>query len=149
MVQLTISPHWFSQWLGAEQVSSHYLNQYWPCSLTHICGTRGRWVKVYYIIPGESFSNFAQSTVVWMWCSLHSFRIVCVIKNKLKINEILLNFYWSWLSEGFCILSFAAKEKCEIFASVRHATYGGNKKVSPLLTHWRYCSLALSNRYRV
>ena len=24
---------------------SHYLNQCWPCSLTHICGTRGRWVN--------------------------------------------------------------------------------------------------------
>ena len=24
---------------------SHYLNQCWPSSLTHICGTRQRWVK--------------------------------------------------------------------------------------------------------
>ena len=31
--QLTISEHLF------------YLNQYWPSLLTHICGTRGRWVK--------------------------------------------------------------------------------------------------------
>ena len=26
-------------------MTSHYLNQYWPHSLTHICGTRGRWVN--------------------------------------------------------------------------------------------------------
>ena len=26
-VQLTISQHWFRQWLGTEQVTSHYLNQ--------------------------------------------------------------------------------------------------------------------------
>ena len=25
--------------------TSHYLNECWPDSLTHICGTRGRWVK--------------------------------------------------------------------------------------------------------
>ena len=29
----------------AEQKTSHYLNQCWPSSLTHICGTRGIWVK--------------------------------------------------------------------------------------------------------
>ena len=31
--------------LGAEQAPSTYLNQCWPSSPTHICGTRGRWVK--------------------------------------------------------------------------------------------------------
>ena len=31
--------------LGAEQATSHYLNQCWPSSLTHICVTGGRWVK--------------------------------------------------------------------------------------------------------
>ena len=44
-VKLTISQHWFRWWLGAKQSTSHYLNQCWPSSLTHICGTRGRWVK--------------------------------------------------------------------------------------------------------
>ena len=27
------------------QATSNYLNQWWPSSLTHICGTRGRWVN--------------------------------------------------------------------------------------------------------
>ena len=27
------------------QETSHYLNQWWPSSLTHICGTWGRWVN--------------------------------------------------------------------------------------------------------
>ena len=46
-VQLTIFRHWFRWWLGADQATSHYLNQCWPSSLTHIhvCCTRGRWVK--------------------------------------------------------------------------------------------------------
>ena len=39
-VQLTIRQHWFRQWLGAEQATSHYLKQCLPSSLTHICGTR-------------------------------------------------------------------------------------------------------------
>ena len=28
-------------------MTSHYLNQYWPNSLTRICGTRGRWIKLW------------------------------------------------------------------------------------------------------
>ena len=42
-VQLRISQHRFRKWLGAEQATSHYLNQCWPSSLSHICGARGRW----------------------------------------------------------------------------------------------------------
>ena len=34
------------QIMAWQQISaSHYLNQCWPSSLTHICGTRGRWIK--------------------------------------------------------------------------------------------------------
>ena len=44
-VQLTINQHWFRWWLGTEQATSHYLNQCWPSSLTHICGTKGRLVN--------------------------------------------------------------------------------------------------------
>ena len=40
-VQLTISEHWFREWLGAEQVTSHYLNQCWSSSPTHTCSTKG------------------------------------------------------------------------------------------------------------
>ena len=28
-VQLTISQHWFRQWLGADRATSHYLDQWW------------------------------------------------------------------------------------------------------------------------
>ena len=44
--QLTVSLHWFRWWLGAEQATSHYLNQCWPRSLTHICDARQRWVNI-------------------------------------------------------------------------------------------------------
>ena len=40
-VQLTKCQHWFRKWFGAEQATSHYLNQCWPISLMHIWGTRG------------------------------------------------------------------------------------------------------------
>ena len=37
------SAYWFR--IVACSVPSHYLNQCCPSSLTHICGTRGRWVN--------------------------------------------------------------------------------------------------------
>ena len=44
-VQLTIFQHCLRQWVGAEQATSHYLNQWWPSSMTHICVTWPQWVK--------------------------------------------------------------------------------------------------------
>ena len=43
--QLTISQHWLGRWLCAKQATSHYLNQWWSSLSTHVCVTRGRWVK--------------------------------------------------------------------------------------------------------
>ena len=45
-VQLTVSQHWFRWWLDAKQAASHYLKQCWPRSLTHLCGPKGRAVKL-------------------------------------------------------------------------------------------------------
>ena len=42
--QLTIFQYLLRWWLGADQATSHYLNQHWPDSLMHICITWGRWV---------------------------------------------------------------------------------------------------------
>ena len=44
-VQSTILQHWVRWWLGADQATSHYLNQWWPIPPTYICSTGERWVK--------------------------------------------------------------------------------------------------------
>ena len=51
-IQLTIFQHLFRKWLGADQVTSHYLNQ---CisEPTHICITRPHWVK--YLVVNKSY----------------------------------------------------------------------------------------------
>ena len=46
-VQLTISQDWFRLWLGVEQATSHYLDQFWPKSLTYLCNARKRGVNHY------------------------------------------------------------------------------------------------------
>ena len=44
-VELTIFQHWFRRWLGTDQATSHYLNQWRWSFLTHICVTRPQWVN--------------------------------------------------------------------------------------------------------
>ena len=53
------SHHWFRYWLGAEQGTCHYLNQWWPNPVTYIWGTMGRWVN-----------SFPSETILW-WPWLH------------------------------------------------------------------------------
>ena len=45
-VQLTVTKHWFTKWLGAESATNHYRNQCLPDSVTPIFSTRGRWVNL-------------------------------------------------------------------------------------------------------
>ena len=45
MVQLTIFQLWFRQWLGADQATTHYLNQWWSILLTHIRVTGPQWIN--------------------------------------------------------------------------------------------------------
>ena len=58
--------------VGAKQVTSHYLNQCWPSSLMHICGTRGRWVKLEVVLTAFWASVYEGShfTTFFNKCSL-------------------------------------------------------------------------------
>ena len=42
-LKLRTKQHWFRLWLGIEQATSHYLNQWWSSSLTQICFTQSQW----------------------------------------------------------------------------------------------------------
>ena len=46
IAQLTVYQHWFRQWLGAEQATSHYLKWWLHSLLTHICVTRLNWYQM-------------------------------------------------------------------------------------------------------
>ena len=63
--------HWSRYWLGAEYATSHYLEQCWPDSLTHTCGTRGRWVKTYrysnYIKRLVDYHEHVPGTAEFVW----------------------------------------------------------------------------------
>ena len=44
-IKWIVSQHWFRQWLGAEQATRHYLNQWWTSLSTHINVPRPQWYK--------------------------------------------------------------------------------------------------------
>ena len=82
-VQLTICQHWFREWLGACLAPSHYLDQWWPSSLMHICSTRERWVKAVISkhmstscdialrwMPQNTFDDKSTLIQVMAWCCL-------------------------------------------------------------------------------
>ena len=64
-VKLIIRQHWFRQWLSTEQATSHYLNQCWTSSLTHLCGTRGKWVKLLHGIVGRFHAMICNNLPHW------------------------------------------------------------------------------------
>ena len=74
-------------WLGAGPVTKRYLNQCWPDSPTHICGTRGRWVNT--VRPEQNDRQFADDI----------FKFSCI-----KIVSIL-KFHWSLLLRAQLTLS--------------------------------------------
>ena len=83
-VVLSICQHWFRWWLGTQRATSHYLNQYWPNLLTHICFTRPQWVKS--LSPGQN----------WMVAILHT--IFSDEFSSTKMNEFPWKFHWSlWI----------------------------------------------------
>ena len=87
--KLTISQLRFRLWLGTEQATSHYLNQCWPSSLTHIFGTRGRW--------GNKYNRF----LVSLWF-MQEFGMVFV-DQTLNLMERHLSFWYS-ASLWICML---------------------------------------------
>ena len=63
-VQFIIISHWFRWWLGAEQATSHYLNQWWPNLLTHICVSRPQWVNYTVCLNGGSVSSWERGMLL-------------------------------------------------------------------------------------
>ena len=106
-IQLTITKYWFRWWLGAEYAASHYLNQCWPKSLTHICST-GMGVEVGGGggVGGGGMSQYATTEVegLWLWqddsknCALwkHGF-ILCLLSwwaCSCEIVNALEHLWW-------------------------------------------------------
>ena len=74
-VQLTIFQHWFIQWRDADQLTRHYLNQWW-LAYCHICVTRPQWVN--------SNAEISRSISLKQKC------MECKIMRSSSLNQYLL-----------------------------------------------------------
>ena len=66
--------------LGADQASNHYLNQCWPSSLTHICGTRGQRSFVLFLFLSKihfQLSKFVCEIATILLHAILSQRLLC------------------------------------------------------------------------
>ena len=89
-VQLTISQHYLRQWLGADQAINHYLDQWWPSSLTHICGTRGDDLKINVHRNGICLSRYCLT----LKRLGHFFQYLILFPNV--VQQRCNIFIWNW-----------------------------------------------------
>ena len=100
-VILTIIQHWFRWWLGTDQATSHYLNQWKVSQLMHICITQPQWIKD----SRSSFDMFNLScNISAIWPSLNP----CTV-----INPILLIKSPQYTGGDFMFLyRFVRRRRC-------------------------------------
>ena len=78
IMRLMRSNHWFRWWLGAEQATSHYQNQWWHSSVTQICWIMEICVKGLIIcLPN---SKTCWSRICMFDVIVHPFKAHCVLK---------------------------------------------------------------------
>ena len=99
--------------------TSHYLNQWWPSSLMHICSTRGRWVNNL----GIRFTK-----------ELHS-------SFEFNENNILMQFNF-WPSDRYTILHMPQQPSSQGMCTSLQASHCynlNNTKITFILI-WKFCS---------
>ena len=92
-VQLTIFQHWFRQWLGAVQATSHYLNQWW-LDYWHIYVSLG--LNELKMLSGEievSLLSAGSSSENKQWLRSWSHNENCL--GRVRISRIFLSFFKS------------------------------------------------------
>ena len=127
-VQLTKCQHWFRQWLDAEQATSHYLNQCWPSSLTHIYAAQvGRSINTQW--PEQNVRYFAAGIVK------------CIFLN----GNV-------WISHGMCSSWQINKGREDGFA-LNHVLYSSNvyeillyNRQWVVITHKLICGVRAAHR---
>ena len=126
-VHLTISQHCFRWWLGAEDMTNHYLNQWWLRILAHKCVTQPRWVYCH---------QCEKKHKTWY-----------VIKIKLVLSLYLLEFHVNCrcrpLHWGQDVSGGLAWASCQIRKIVDCACAGNAGIVFPATAFKGNCQLAI------
>ena len=91
--KFTIFEHCFFCWIGADQLTTHYLISLMVSLLTNICVTRPQWVKLPFKGMEESvyptkgnrcnypWKNLSWSVFMRKWIRVWSFSVTCLLKS--------------------------------------------------------------------
>ena len=113
MFELTVIQHWFWQWFGTGQATSHYLNQWWPSIQMHICVTwRPQWVNINWAIKNQPEKNLIK-IILSLKC----------IKNVCKTSAILFSLQYVNTIHKF--LGYNSSRAIELMATCGKL-YGGD-----------------------
>ena len=112
--QLRMVLHRFKQWLGTWQATSHYLNQWWPSLVTHICISWPQWFKS--LAPGGCDSNFKSIIFIIQSSSL---------SGEWHRSSLMRNQHWfrKWLGavrQQAIAWAIVDRDLCHHMASLGH-----------------------------
>ena len=90
--QLTISQHWFRSWLGADQVTSHYLNQLW---LVYWCIYESLRLHELTYQPGGKQRS---AKVIEKWGQRQWMKLPAMTKSLTKLDVCTFHYYFKSLT---------------------------------------------------
>ena len=103
--QLTISQHWFRKWLSADQVISHYLNQWWSV-YWRIYASLGRnelLGKFHLTITGPIVHEGMSVKCQWMVVIVTSLPVIVCKQYRSKVREQLFHDIPERFTDSWCL----------------------------------------------
>ena len=131
-IQLTIYQHWLRWWLGTNQATSHYMNQWQSSLLMHICITPPWWINeswhpmmlhIVYIstklfspewnLYPQLFSNGTKyrsdkSLLKYHW---HRAKSTCCFQMKFNSSVVQTRIFWRFRLEPWLLLLSATMQQ--------------------------------------
>ena len=126
-----INQHWFNEWHGTNQASSHYRNQQWPSSLTPSGVAMPQWIKnVAYATIQHTYKLFLY------FLSIFSHLHYCTF-----LDQVLLKA-WQYIDRNICIVSNVTI----LWWPLNH---GPLEDVAVILIHWRVFKCIFLDRDKI
>ena len=109
-VRWTIFQHWFRQWLGTNQATIHYMNQWWPWLSWHLISTATQMfvdaliqVNNKEIIKAPHYRHFVKGIHQWCWFLFQSKALSCHDITISNIHTMNTRFSWDMVRAKFIV----------------------------------------------
>ena len=135
MIQLATSQHWFRWWLGAIQATNHYLSQWCPSFLAHLCVIRSRYVNTY--------SESTCSALFCMLCRLCDKQHHYFFHINRGINIVVMKRVYLIFSVVHHHLTYDRRTtypECKVNGANMGPTWSCRPQMGPMLAPWTLLS---------